>query len=140
MTPFEALDVEQKFLDLDERIREKLLILREMIFEVANQNKEIGRLTETLRWGQPSYIPEETNSGTLIRLDKYASQKDHFAIYFHCQTNLVSHFRKMFPQLNYDGNRAIFFTVHDNIPKSILKKCFYEAFTYKKKKHTYFIE
>ena len=26
---------------------------------------------------------------------------------------------KTFPQLNYDGNRAIFFTVHDNIPKSI---------------------
>ncbi|MEM7362072.1 MAG: DUF1801 domain-containing protein, partial [Bacteroidota bacterium] len=131
MVPFKESAVERKFLDFDKLIREKLLILREIIFEVANQNEEIGELTEALRWSQPSYIPKVTNSGTLIRLDKYYPKKDHFAIYFHCQTNLIWNFKKMFPQLNYAGNRAIFFSVNDKIPKSILKRCFYKAFTYK---------
>ena len=120
MTLFQEPKVEYQFLEFKKSIREKLLTIREIIFEVADENKEIGKLTETLRWGQPSYIPLETNSGTLIRLDKYPID-DHYGVYFHCQTNLVDSFRQMFPKLKYQGNRAIFFSIDEEIPKDILE-------------------
>ena len=131
MIPFKEPSVKERFLDFDKPIREKLLLIRALIFEVASRHKEIRKLTETLRWGQPSYIPEETNSGTLIRLDTYPAKKDHFAIYFHCQTYLILNFKEMFPQLKYDVKRAIFFRVDERLPKDVLKMCFYEALTYK---------
>lgn len=51
-------------------LRQKLLELRALVFEVAAVSDGVGRLTETLKWGQPSYLLEETKSGTTIRIDR----------------------------------------------------------------------
>ncbi|QXB91969.1 DUF1801 domain-containing protein [Providencia rettgeri] len=32
-----------------------LLMIRELIFRTAAENKKVGTITETLKWGQPSY-------------------------------------------------------------------------------------
>ncbi|ENG4183724.1 hypothetical protein ABT230_000455 [Providencia rettgeri] len=32
-----------------------LLMIRELIFRTAAENKKVGTITETLKWGQPSH-------------------------------------------------------------------------------------
>ncbi|KAF6247130.1 hypothetical protein C6990_05465 [Nitrosopumilus sp. b3] len=126
---FSNPEITEKFASYPSKIRIKLLSLRELIFEVASKTKEVGKLEETLRWGEPSYLTTESKSGTMIRINKHKF-KGEFAMYFHCQTNLVETFRKIYPELTYQGNRAIVFNEKEKIPVNKIKHCILLALTY----------
>jgi hypothetical protein len=51
------------------KMKQKLMKLRELIFDVAAKTKDVGRLEETLKWGEPAYLTSESKSGSLIRID-----------------------------------------------------------------------
>jgi hypothetical protein len=51
-------------------LRARLLTLRALVFDTAARTEGVGRLTETLKWGQPSYLTEETGSGSTVRIDR----------------------------------------------------------------------
>ncbi len=51
-------------------VRRRLLDVRKLIFATAKAHDEVGPLTETLKWGEPAYLTEETGSGTTIRLGR----------------------------------------------------------------------
>ncbi len=128
---FRNSDVAEIFANYPDPIREKLMILRKWIFEVASETEGVGEIEEVLRWGQPSYITPESKSGSTIRIDKNKSEEGEYAIFFHCQTDLVSSFRKTFPKLFFfEGNRSILFRVKDTIPEKELKQCIAFALTY----------
>ena len=78
-------------------LKPKLLALRRLILDTARTTKGVGALEETLKWGQPSYLTPETKSGSTIRIDQVKSGADQYAVYFHCQTNLVETFRELYP-------------------------------------------
>lgn len=127
--------VEMVFQAYPSEIKEKLLNLRELIFYVAEKTDGVGDLTEVLKWGQPSYLTLASKSGSTIRIDclktKQGSKTNRYGLFFHCQTNLVETFKILFPsQLNYDGNRCIFFDVHDEIPTKELSYCIELGLTY----------
>src|SRR5437899_4425114 len=79
-------------------IKARLLALRRLIFDTAKATKGVGRLEETLKWGQPSYLTAETKSGSTIRIDQVKTAANQYAVYFHCQTNLVATFRELYPK------------------------------------------
>src|SRR5690242_20115812 len=70
-------------------VKAKLLALRRLIFETARATKGVGALEEVLKWGQPSYLTTETKSGSTIRIDREKKVAGQYAVYFHCQTDLV---------------------------------------------------
>jgi hypothetical protein len=112
-------------------LKTKLLALRRLIFDTASKTEGVGALEETLKWGQPSYLTTSTKSGSTIRLDRVKASADRYALYFHCQTDLVATFREMYPkQLTYAGNRAIIFNADDDIPEAALRHCVGLALTY----------
>ena len=76
--------------------RARLMALRDLVLDTAAKTTGVGRLTETLKWGQPSYLTEETGSGTTVRIDRLKSD-DGYAIYYHCQSGLVGQFRDSIP-------------------------------------------
>ena len=78
-------------------LRRRLMALRELVFDVAARIEGVGALTETLKWGQPSYLTWETRSGSTVRIDRLKTG-DGYAIYFHCQSGLVPKFRELYPQ------------------------------------------
>ncbi len=78
-------------------LKAKLLALRRLIFETAKATKGVGALQETLKWGQPSYLTPQTKSGSTIRIDQVKSAANQYAVYFHCQTDLVETFRELYP-------------------------------------------
>ena len=119
----------EKFASYPSKIRTRLLSLRELIFEVALKTKGVGELEEALRWGEPSYLTTESHSGSMIRIDKSKSEGQ-YAMYFHCQTNLVDTFRTIYPELRYQGNRAIVFDENEKIPITKIRHCVSLALTY----------
>jgi hypothetical protein len=112
-------------------VKAKLLALRRLIFETAGVTNGVGRIEETLKWGQPSYLTPETKSGSTIRIDRVKTSPGQYAIYFHCQTDLVETFRQLYPtELSYGGNRSILLDASEKLPEPELRHCVALALTY----------
>jgi hypothetical protein len=122
--------VEAVFKAYPPALRTKLLALRRLILETAKNTPQVGPLEETLKWGQPSYFTLQTKIGSTIRIDRVKPANGRYAIYFHCQTNLVETFRDLYPELSYGGNRSIFLNVDDQLPEAALRHCIGLALTY----------
>ena len=111
-------------------LRRKLIALRELIFKVASATEGVGRLTETLKWGQPSYLTQQSGSGSTVRIDRLR-KGDGYAIYFHCQSGLVDQFRRIYPKtFRYEGKRAILFDQSEHVPTRALGHCIGLALTH----------
>jgi hypothetical protein len=111
-------------------LRRQLMSLRELVFETAARTEGVGALSETLKWGQPSYLTAETGSGTTVRIDRL-KKSDGYAIYFHCRSGLIGQFRELYPDtFRYEGQRAIVFELKDSVPKRALAHCIGLALTH----------
>jgi len=112
-------------------LKTRLLALRRLIFDTARATAGVGALQETLKWGQPSYLTAETRSGSTVRIDQVKSVPGCYAIYFHCQTDLVESFRQLYPtEFTYGGNRSILLNAKDKIAEPALRHCIALALTY----------
>jgi Domain of unknown function (DU1801) len=122
--------VEAAFDAYPKPLKARLLALRRLIFDTARTVEGVGPLQETLKWGQPSYLTPQTKSGSTIRIDRIKSTNQ-YAIYFHCQTNLVETFRELYPaELSYGGNRSIILNADEAVPEPTLRHCVALALTY----------
>ena len=134
MTRFSDTGVASVFKAYPPGIRAKLMALRELVFDTADKTAGVGRLTETLKWGQPSYLTEETGSGTTVRIDRLKADNG-YAVYFHCQSGLVGQFRELYPEtFEYQGKRAIVFDAKDRVPARELRHCLALALTHHARK------
>jgi Domain of unknown function (DU1801) len=130
MAEFEDAEVARVFAAYPSKLRKRLLALRRMIFDVARR-EEVGKLQETLKWGEPAYVTAESGSGSTVRINRHKKQDGQYAIYFHCQTTLVDSFRTLFADVfNFEGNRCIVFHENDRVPVAALKHCIAMALTY----------
>jgi hypothetical protein len=126
------LSVKQKFETYPENIAILLSNVRDLIFSVAKQDG-ISDLTETLKWGEPSYTPK---MGSTIRFDWKAKYPDQYCIYFNCRTSLIETFKEVHGDIfTYEGNRAIVFKTSQNLPLKELAHCISMSLRYKKIKH-----
>lgn len=111
--------------------QQRLLMLREWIFDVASENASIGELEEMLKWGQISYLTSKTRSGSTIRIDALNDDPGAVALYFICSTSLVDTFRSIYgSQLNFEEDRCIWFAANEDIPEAPIKHCIELALTY----------
>ena len=111
-------------------VRARLQALRKLILDTAKTTKGVGAVEEALKWGQPSYLTTESKSGSTIRIDQVKAVPNQYAVYFHCQTNLVETFRELYPKLRYGGNRSILLDAADDAPEAALRHCVALALTY----------
>jgi hypothetical protein len=111
-------------------LRRRLLDVRKLIFATAKAHDDVGPLTETLKWGEPAYLTEQSGSGSTIRLGR-VKDSGHAAILFNCKTTLVDTFRERFPdQFEYRQTRALLLPVSGALPKQQLTVCLSLALTY----------
>jgi hypothetical protein len=111
-------DVAAVFSAFPERVRARLLEVRELIFETTAAIESVGPLTETLKWGEPAYLTEATGSGSTIRLGWVRSPERDCAVLFNCRTTLVDDFRSQFPGVfAYEKNRAIVLDAGKPLPQ-----------------------
>jgi len=116
-----------------DQARDKILAIRSLIIEAAEESDYVDLLTEDVKWSEPSYL---TKSGSTIRIAWKASKPDKYGLYFHCQTELIRSFRKVFrQQFTFESNRAIIFNLDEDVPETELKTCLSKALEYHKVKH-----
>ena len=126
-------EVDQIFNNYPEQVRQKMSDLRKLILESAEELEEVKEIEETLKWNEPSYIAKH---GSTIRIDWKNKQPDQYAIYFKCTSKLVPTFKMVFnDKFNFEGDRAIIFSLNDKLPEAELKKCISAGLTYHKVKH-----
>ena len=117
-------------------VRGVLHALRRLILDVAARTPGVGPLSETLKWGQPSYLTVESGSGSTVRIDRVKNGGRACAIYFHCQTDLVETFRRLYPErLHFEGDRAILLDAAEPLPTTELAHCVALALTYHARKN-----
>lgn len=135
MEAFQQPEVKAKFDAYTTALRSRLLHLRQQIFSVAAADDRVGPLTETLKWGQPSYLTTQSKSGVTVRIDrirqKAGQEEENYGLYVHCRTSLVSTWRDLYSgSLNFDGNRCIRFAANEDPPDDALRQCISMALTY----------
>ncbi|WPP51658.1 DUF1801 domain-containing protein [Catalinimonas niigatensis] len=126
-------EVEMVFNGYPDAVREKMIYLRGLILEVAEEMEDITQLEETLKWGEPSYL---TKQGSTIRIDWKKKKPDQYAIYFKCTSKLVPTFRMLYQDLfSFEGNRAIVFQLDDQPAEVELRHCITAGLRYHQVKH-----
>jgi Domain of unknown function (DU1801) len=113
------------------RLRGRLLALRRIVRDTAAKMDGVGALTETLKWGQPAYLAK---GGSTIRLGAVKDDPNRVALYFICHTDLIARFRELYPELAYDGNRAILLDARAKLPEDSLRHCISLALSYRKRR------
>jgi hypothetical protein len=128
-------DVAAAFLAFPERVRSRLLEVRELVFETAAAIESVGPLTETLKWGEPAYLTRATSSGTTIRLGRSRSSERECAVLFNCRTTLIDDFRSQFPDVfAYEKNRALILDTGKPLARAPLSTCLGMALTYHRRR------
>ncbi len=127
-------DVAQIFNSYPPKAQRKLMQLRRLILSTAKKTPGVGELTETLKWSEPAYLTEHSKSGSTIRIAWKAKTPESVAMYLNCQTSLVDSYRTWFPELTYEGNRAVVFPLNKPLPTAELKVCIEAALTYHQSK------
>ncbi|NQZ24122.1 MAG: DUF1801 domain-containing protein [Colwellia sp.] len=126
------LNVKQKFDKYPEHIHLLLSNVRELILSVAEQDGILD-ITESLKWGEPSY---SSKRGSTIRFDWKAKRPDQYCLYFNCKTSLIETFKEVYGDtFNYEGNRAIIFKTQQKLPFKELAHCISMSLRYKNIKH-----
>jgi hypothetical protein len=125
-----APDVDQVIAGYPRNIQPCVHRLRELILDTAASIPAVGPITETLKWGEPAYLTEKSKSGSTIRVGWKASAPEQYAMYLNCQTTLVDTYRTLFPELTFEGNRAVVFEQSSELPEETVRRCIELALTY----------
>jgi len=124
-------DIEQKLNDYPDNARRVLLRIREIILKTAANNPAIGPLSETLKWGEPSFLTTKSKSGSTIRMAWKPAMADHVGLYFNCQTTLVETMRDIYPDsFLYQKNRAALVNISAPLPTDPIAHICEMAMTY----------
>lgn len=106
--------------------------LRALIIDTAAE-AGVETLTETLKWGEPSYVAPR---GSTLRLDWKPRAPDRLSLFFTCTSSLVPTFRILFADvLDLEGDRALHLALDAPLPRDALRACIRMALCYHDLKH-----
>lgn len=124
--------VQAKFNSYPEKAQTQLLKIREAILELGRE-ENIGKVTETLKWGQPSYLAKK---GSTVRIDWAPNSPEYISVYFNCQSSLVETFKEIYPNcFQFVGNRQLVLPISEQAPSPELISCISMALRYHSIKH-----
>lgn len=101
--------------------KKRLLYLRELIIQTAQETQGVVKLDLNLKWSEPAF---RSNIGSTLRIDWKSKNPEQYALYFQCSSRLIETFRLVYePKLRFEGNRAIILNLDQEIPIYELKEC-----------------
>ncbi len=127
-------DVAHRLSEASPGNHKRLMTLRALIFAAAKA-EEIGDLEETLKWGEPAYLPKRPRTGTTLRLGWSNGPNARVTLYVPCQTRLIDLYRARFQDgFVYDGNRAVHMSSKAPLPEAEVQQMAAMALTYHRDK------
>tara|TARA_Y100000815_G_scaffold88609_1_gene77408 strand:+ start:620 stop:1048 length:429 start_codon:yes stop_codon:yes gene_type:complete len=125
-------DVSLVFDAMPQPVRMRALELRDLVLRVAAQQGTT--LEETLKWGEPAYLPGCAGTTVRIGADKVGA---HVKLLVNCRTSLVQDWQQMLgARLAFEGSRAILVPVDRDLDEEALSICIAAALTYHRRKRT----
>lgn len=124
-------EVEEVIASYPKKAQARIRELRGLILSTAASIPEAGPITETLKWGEPAYLTEKSRSGSTIRIAWKERSPAQYAMFLNCRTTLVDTYRTLFPELTFEGNRAVLFDVNTKLPEASVRRCIELALTYR---------
>ncbi|MEE1674993.1 DUF1801 domain-containing protein [Agarivorans aestuarii] len=119
-------------------VQQQVLRLRAEIQAVAASSEGVGELLETLKWGELSFVTEQSKSGSTLRVAWQTKQPEYLGLYVNCKTSLVDSYQTLFPGLFvYQKQRALLLPLNQAWPLAELRICIAMALRYHldKRKH-----
>lgn len=133
--PAPSGDVGKVFATYPAPARKLLLAIRTLLYETADRLPAAGRITETLKWGEPAYLTSAPKSGTTIRLAWSPKRPDSAGIFVNCQTTLLDEWRTLYGEtLDLVGNRELRLALGAPLPADPIRHCLAMALTYHQRK------
>lgn len=127
--PFDDPGVQAAFDAFPTDVRDMALTLRDLIFSVAWDTPQVGRVDEMLKWGQPAYLTPETKAGSTLRIGM--ASEGGAALFAHCATDIISTYATTFPGTDHiAGNRAVIFRKASDIVPARLRLLIFHGLTY----------
>jgi hypothetical protein len=129
------LAVDAALAGMPKPVATRLKEVRDLVLATAAATPGVGPVEQALKWGQPSFLTSNTGSGSTIRMDRVKNRPGGYAVYFHCQTDLVETFRQLYPEtFGFEGNRALHLDAATPLPADELRHCLALALTYHQRK------
>ncbi len=125
-------DIEEKVKAYPPLAHKAFRTIRSLIYQVADE-ESLGKVTESIKWGEPSY---STKKGSPIRIDWKPKDPSQISLYVNCNTCLLETYREVFGNvLECKGKREIVLPLGQGIPAKELKVCISMALRYHDLKH-----
>ena len=104
--------------------------MRGIILKTASELPDLT-LLETLKWGQPSWLPDRPRIGSTLRAGWSEAHPSRMSLYVHCQTTLAETMRNLYPDsFTYEGNRALHMDMTAPLPEQAIAHCASLTLTY----------
>ena len=127
--PFASSAARDAFAAFPQPARDRLLAIRALIYEIGAA-LPVGRIEESLKWGQSSYATPATKAATPIRLG--LTKSGDAAVFTHCQSTVMADFRALAPaNMVFDGNRAVHLPADQEPPLDELSPLIRAALSYR---------
>jgi hypothetical protein len=127
---FASPEIAAKFDGYPPTAKRQLMQIRQWIYDLAQSADGVGRLTESLKWGEPAWRPK-SGAGATIRADWKEKKPDCVMVFFDCKTDLIDRTRSLLSaELTCEGNRAIILPFNKPLPENALKTALGWALTY----------
>jgi hypothetical protein len=131
-TKFENPEIKKVYERFPKEMKTKVLEVREIIFEVGKNNEKITKITETLKWGEPTYQRDRSKYGSPIKINYKKTMENHFSISVISSTNLIQKIKELYPKaFEFNGDREIIINANKKLPKNEIYKFIELALTHK---------
>lgn len=122
-TPTLNKQVDAVIRDWPDRARMRCLEARAIIYDVAKASGA-APLVETLKWGQPSWLPAQKGIGTTLRVWWSETTPLNLSFFVNCQTDLIAQFKDIYPEtFTYSKNRGFSIRLDAPFPKDAFAHC-----------------
>lgn len=105
------------------------LSLRDLVLSVAADTPAAGPISETLKWGQPTFATAATKAGSPLRIG--VTKAGDVGLFAHCATTIISDYAATFPGADrIDGKRGVLFARAEEIVPDRLRLLIRHGLTY----------
>lgn len=119
--------------DWPQQAQARFAELRDIIQQTADSIPDLT-VVETLKWGQPSWLPDRPRIGSTLRAAWSEHKPDHLTLFVHCQTTLATTMRELYPDaFEFEGNRALHIPLTAPLPAQAIAHCADLTLTYHRK-------
>lgn len=101
------------------------------LFHRIAQERNLGTLEESLKWGQPAWRPARPRTGSTLRMDWHTETPERLDLFVDCKTDLAARMADLYPDLPFnDGRRHLAIDLVWPLPEQALAHLAELTFTY----------